>query len=378
MILNKLRTRLILSHALPVLILLPILGFTLLYLLESQYLLGTLADQLKDQSSLIIAFTQGNQATWSNANDAQRMIESLKPLVEARVMLLNNQGQLLASSLAKDSTRQGEFMDFPVVHDALEGKTAWQTEYNPFMGSRIVDTAVPVLDSQGQVSGIVRLSYDITKIDSEMAALGNLVWLSIFIGAIFALAVALLLARSLSQPLFKMAEAVTKLGPGHSPSSLPENGPEELSTVARSYNQVAQRLHALELGRRQFLANIVHELGTPLGAVKAASQALQHGASADPELAVELADGIGKQVDQLRLLLDDLTLLGETEIGTLSLNSTWVNMEDLVRSQCLAYAYLVKQKDIELTYHIKGNLPLLYGDGNRLGQILANLLSNAL
>ncbi len=67
---NKLRTRLILSHALPVLVLIPILGFTLVYLLETQYVLGTLASQLTDQASLVVEFTQNDPRVWSQRTDA--------------------------------------------------------------------------------------------------------------------------------------------------------------------------------------------------------------------------------------------------------------------------------------------------------------------
>ncbi len=304
-------------------------------------------------------------------------MDRLRSHIDARLMILDSQGNLLASSLAKDTSRLGEFMDFPVVQQALKGQKSWQIDNNSFMGGRIVDTALPVTNNLGQVVGIVRLSYDIVGIENTVQVLRGLVFLALLIGAGFALALALLLARSLSRPLLRMSEAVTRLSPGKPPVPLPETGPEEVRTVAVSYNQMAKRLYALELERRQFLASIVHELGTPLGAIKAAAQALQYGATADPELSADLVAGIGKHVDQLRLLIDDLTLFGETEVGALALRRDWINLEELIQTQCLAFAYLLKQKQIGLTYHIRNDLPAFYGDPSRLGQVLANLLNNA-
>ncbi|HVU14372.1 MAG TPA: ATP-binding protein [Phototrophicaceae bacterium] len=374
---NKLRTQLIVSHALPVLVFIPILGFTLVYLLETQYVLGTLAGQLTDQAALVVEFTQDDQGVWSQSTDAMRLVERLRSHIDARLMILDAQGKLLASSLASDASRDGQLMNFPVVQQALQGKKAWQIDYNPFMSAQIVDTALPVSNNQGQVIGIVRLSYNIAQIENETLALRGLVFVALLIAAGFALLLALLLARSISQPLSQMAEAVGRLSPGKPPLPLSETGPEEVRTVAVSYNQLAKRLYALELERRQFLASIVHELGTPLGAIKAAAQALQYGATEDPELSADLVAGIGKHVDQLRLLIDDLTLFGETEVGALTLRRDWINLEELIQTQCLAFAYLLKQKNIELTYHIRGDLPAFYGDPSRLGQVLANLLNNA-
>ena len=90
-----------------------------------------------------------------------------------------------------------------------------------------------------------------------------------------------------------------------------------------------------------------------------------------------MAAGISSQVDVLRLLLDDLTLLGESELKQLTLNVQSVDLGEIIQSQCQMYAYLMIQKRIKLTFKLQMNPFIIRGDPIRLSQIVANLLHNA-
>lgn len=374
---RKLWPRLMISHALPILILLPIISLVLLYLLETRYSLGNLAGQLIAQGTLITEFTQEDVNAWTSATAAREIIERLSPHISGRLMLLDKNGRLLSSSMDADTPRLGQIVEFPAVQQALQAQTNWQVGYSPFMLTRIIDMGMPVLDDNDQVLGVVRLSYDISQLEQNTVSFRWLVGITIFAGTTIALLLGLLLARSLSSPLAQLTNAFKQLKPGDPPATLLETGPDEVKTLALNFNQMTQRLHALEKSRQQLLANIVHELGTPLGAIKAAAQALENGAISEPQLASELAIGISSQVDQLRLLIDDLTLLSETEIRDLVLHRQSINLEELLQIQCRSYTWLLDQKHITLLYDPSNLLPRIEADANRISQILANLLHNA-
>jgi len=372
---HKLHTRLIISHTLPILILLPAIAFVFLYLLESRHSIGDLADQLAGQGTLIIQIAPAE--VWKDPIKAAQVIDQVKSNIPSRIMLLDATGHLLASSLDTDKDRIGQMIDFATVRQAVNGQTNWLVDYSPFMRTRILDMATPLLDENNRVVGIVRLSYDVTTIEQRTVPLTWLIGITFVAGTALALLLGIGLARSLNAPLMHLTQAVSVLTPGSHVQDLPENGPYEVKTVARSYNSMAHRLHELELTRRQLIANVVHELGTPLGAIKAAVEALRNGAVSDQTLAGELALGMNCQVDQIGLLIDDLALLGESEIKPISLDREWCNLEELIQVECHSYAYLVKQKRISLAYNIKVDLPRVFADKRRLTQILANLVHNA-
>ncbi len=375
--LKSLRTRLSFSHMLPVIIIAPIVTFVFLYLLETQYFLSNLASELIVQANIVQHFTERNPTLWESPSEAQNIVRQLESSIPARLMLLDSKGRLLASSLVSDENRDGSIIQMPVVITALQGQSAWLIAYNPFIGERIIDAAVPVENASGQVIGVVRLSHDLRSIEDKLSPVWGLILISLLVAIILAVLLALVLANSLSLPLRHLTQAVTKLSPELPPQHIPEEGPTEVKALAESFNQLSRRLYETEQSRRSLLASFVHELGTPLGAIKAASQALQAGAVSDPELGVDLAEGINVEVEQLRRLLDDLVLLGETQVRTPALQLQQMHIGEMIESVCRAYAYLVKQKNIQLEYEIDSSLPIIQADPARIHQIVSNLIHNA-
>jgi signal transduction histidine kinase len=132
----------------------------------------------------------------------------------------------------------------------------------------------------------------------------------------------------------------------------------------------------LERSRQALLTGIVHELGRPLGAIKAAAQTIRN--SADHQLAVDLAAGINDQVDELRLQIDDLTLLGEMELEGLRMALAPVDIVELLEHQTRQFASFAANRGIVLTCAPVSALPLLNADPKRVEQIIGNLVHNAL
>jgi two-component system sensor histidine kinase BaeS len=184
-----------------------------------------------------------------------------------------------------------------------------------------------------------------------------------------------MLARSLGAPLLHLTEAVARFSPEKSPEFLPEQGPDELKTLAITFNRQSRHLYELERTRKILLSGIVHELGRPLGSIKTAAQTIQH--NEDRMLCAELAGGISDQIDQLRLQIDDLALLGELEVQGLLLNCEPVDLGELVEGQCRQFARLAAHQGLTLTCQLPAMLPLIVADPQRIGQVLSNLLNNA-
>src|SRR5512138_886369 len=96
--LHSLRDRLILSHVLPLLIILPIMGLALAYILETRYLLPQVADDLISSAALLARFSANQPEVWLSPEYAQAMLENTALQSSAQVMLLTPDGRLLAAS----------------------------------------------------------------------------------------------------------------------------------------------------------------------------------------------------------------------------------------------------------------------------------------
>jgi hypothetical protein len=108
---KTLRNRLILSHILPLLIILPLMGIGLIYVLETQVYLPTLSKELENDARFLAQLTQSDAAIWSSSSKAQAFVDRYSTRNQARMMLLDPDGLLLASSDPLDQKRLGQTLD---------------------------------------------------------------------------------------------------------------------------------------------------------------------------------------------------------------------------------------------------------------------------
>ena len=159
---------------------------------------------------------------------------------------------------------------------------------------------------------------------------------------------------------------------------LPERGPEEINHLLRSVNALVTRLESLEQARRQFVANLVHELGRPLGALQPAIEALRGRAGCDKDLRQELLAGMQNEVGQLRRLLDDLAGLHDEVLGTLELALQPTPLSAWLPDILAPWREAAQAKGLAWRAAIPSDLPRLELDRDRFSQALGNLVSNAI
>jgi len=186
------------------------------------------------------------------------------------------------------------------------------------------------------------------------------------------------LAVNLQRPIAELTQAIHAIAAENHPSPLPERGPVELQTLARAFNRLLGRLSLLEVSRRRLLANLVHELGRPLGALLAATEALAGGAADSPHLRDELLLGMQDEIGRLRRLLDDLAGMHDRTLGALELNQRPVDLKSWLPAVLAPWRETARANGIAWRADIPPDLPRIVVDPDRLAQVFGNLLSNAI
>jgi two-component system sensor histidine kinase BaeS len=374
---NTLRRRFVLSHVLPLLMIIPIMGITLIYMLETQVLQPSLVSELQVDALLIAAITDDMPDIWHDAAQAQAIATRVDPTLAARVMLLDASGHVLASSEPDEAWLVGRQLEHPALPSILAGTINMHTDYGPLMQSQIADVFVPALGPQRQVMGIVRLSYPVGSVFVQFVRSRYLIAGVLAIGLVIGSAVGWVLAMDLSHSLRRVTQDVYRLASGQVLSPLPEQGMQEVRLLLRAFNALTQRLHTAEETRRQLLANLVHELGRPLGALHSAVQALQNGAAADECLCDELLAGMAAEIQGLQREVAELTLLRDQLVGRLQLECHPVLLGEWLSNALSPWREAARGKGLLWETSIPPDLPVLDIDPNRVGQALGNLLSNA-
>jgi len=193
---------------------------------------------------------------------------------------------------------------------------------------------------------------------------------------VLALALAYALSRWVSRPLAQMAEAARALAAGeHQP--IPVEGPAEVQTLARAFNEMSRQVEASQRSQRDFVANVSHELKTPLTSIQGFAQAILDGAADDPQSIRQAAQVIHDEAGRMHRLVLDLLELARLDAGTADLRREPVDLAALARN--VAQRMAPQAQEAQVTLRVAGEESLtVYGDGDRLAQVLLNLLDNAL
>ena len=374
---HTLRGRLVLSHVLPILLIIPLLGLALIYVIETQVLIPDLSRELAGEAQLAARMAGVQPRLWDDPAEARQFLHQVSQGLASRVMLLTPEGLLLASSDTGDAGRLGSTLDAPGLAEAAQGRLVVRTSYSQGMQAEIVDVFAPVQDAGGRVVGLVRLSQRYTTVAQEFLRLRYLIAGVLFLGLLGGVALGWWIAVTLSRPLQRAAQAVYDLALGERGERLPVQGPLELRQLAQAVNHLVERLRLLETGRQRLLANLVHELGRPLGAIHAGLQTLLRGARSDPRVLEELLSGIDDQVLRLDHLLDDLSHLHGQVLGPLELQRQPIEVAGWLEQALVPWRQAAAARKLSLELRVPPGLPTLEADPLRLEQALGNLLSNA-
>ena len=187
-----------------------------------------------------------------------------------------------------------------------------------------------------------------------------------------------ILARGLRRaavPLSDVMEAADRVAAGDHDVQVPERGPRRFRRLARSFNAMTERLRASERERRNLIADVAHELRTPLTVIQGQAEGLLDGLyPADREHLEPLLE----ETRVMSRLLNDLLTLSTAEAGALRLHREPVQPHTLVREAEEAFEGPAAVAGVTLESHVAPDLPMVDVDSVRIGEVLANLLSNAL
>jgi len=191
-----------------------------------------------------------------------------------------------------------------------------------------------------------------------------------------AAAVSWLVARRLVEPVHQVVQVAQRLADGHYETVTPEPqlGPE-FASLTRSMNLLSRRLATTEAQRRRLTADLAHQLRTPVAAVAATVEALIDGVlDPDPATLGTLADQAGR----LHRLIADLEKVSRAEERRLVLDPAPQPLAPVVQRCLAAVRDRYRAKDVDLALSADPATPVVRIDADRIGEVMANLLDNAL
>lgn len=192
---------------------------------------------------------------------------------------------------------------------------------------------------------------------------------------ITALAVTWYFTRRVKRSISQVAAAASEVANGRYDDRVMDPGlGGEFATLAQSYNSLAQRLAKVEAVRRRMLADLAHEMRTPLATVDAHLEAVEDGIRSLDE---ETLNVIRLSTHRLGRLAEDIAAVSQAEEGTLDIHAQLVETSVLATAASEGAQDRFVAKGVRLDLHVNTDDPVL-ADPDRIGQVLSNLLDNAL
>lgn len=194
------------------------------------------------------------------------------------------------------------------------------------------------------------------------------------VGGVVAFILALLISRNIAQPLQALVQAAASVAQGHFDEIVPEKGPREVRSLAFAFNRMSAEVRGTQESQRDFLANVSHDLKTPLTSIQGYSQAIMDGAARNPSAAAQI---IHDEAERLNRMVTELTDLARLQAGRLSMKLTALDLSAILAAIAQRLMVVAQKKNIQI-YLNTAATPQIAGDGDRLVQVFTNLISNAI
>ena len=236
--------------------------------------------------------------------------------------------------------------------------------------------ANPVNLGDQQAIGAIVVATPKTDVSNRVLALIERLAVAGLLGLLVAGLLAAYLARRIVRPVLQLSDAADEVAAGRYVVRVPQRAPGELGHLSERFGQMADRLAEAETMERNFLMSVSHELRTPLTAIRGHVSALLEGVVPDPELRQASLETVEAEARRLERLVGDILDLAKLDTHRFTVMNEEVDMSALLDQAFETYRDEARRRSIDYRREVRSS-PVITSDGDRVLQVVGNLLSNA-
>lgn len=306
-------------------------------------------------------------------------LEMISNLYEGRVMIIN-----ASLKVVKDTygISEGKTIISEEVIMCFQGGSAWHYDKQHGyieMTTPIIDTSAAAQDGKtnGRTVGVMLTSISNEAIVGTIETLNHNAVLLENLMLIAILAVAIILSIVLIRPFNRLTKAINEVKAGYSDASISVPDYAETIHIVDAFNQLLARMRALDESRQEFVANVSHELKTPITSMKVLADSLLDQQDVPVQLYREFLVDIAEEIDREDKTINDLLALVKMDKTAAKLNISVVNMNNLAEIILKRLRPIARKNDIEVNL-VSAREVLAEVDEVKMSLILTNLVENAI
>lgn len=297
-------------------------------------------------------------------------LQRVDDLADIRLLVLDDAGTILADSRPDTLTVPEDVREMIVARDTTE-----QGKFGGLLSGSWIFISVRVPNNRWIVlatpsTTLRRLSTWGNKLIQPLLRTGIL---ALIVSALLAW----LIARWVAAPWSKAAGVARAVAAGDYEQRIDAIGPVEAESMALAFNDMVQRVQSSRRAQRDFVANVSHELKTPLTSIQGFAQAILDGTAEDRDQIEHAAQVIFDESDRLGRLVEDLLDLARLDARQVDLKREALELAGLIQSVLDRLEIRAQENEVKLSNQLV-TLPTIIGDGDRLAQVITNLIDNAI
>ncbi len=295
----------------------------------------------------------------------------LSTVYNGRILIINRSGRIIKDTYDID---EGKYMLSEEVIQCFEGvDTSYYDESNDY-----IEQTVSLKDGKSkQIDGVMLVSISTGEIRDSIEILehrGNLLMLAI---SILVLVLGYLLSKSLVKPFTRVSKAIEELTDGYLDEEISVPDYSETQMLSSVFNKMLKRMKVLDDSRQEFVANVSHELKTPMTSIKVLADSLVGQEDVPVELYKEFMQDIAVEIDRENKIITDLLALVKMDKKASDLNIEKVNINELMESILKRLKPIADKKKVELV--LETYRPIVAEvDEVKLSLALSNLVENGI
>ena len=349
--------------------------------------IATVQNQLRVVGNHLISnnYLNNNQSDELNYSASKDVIdaelETISDLYEGRVLIVDSGLRVIMDTYG---ISEGKTIISEEVIRCFQGEnTSYYDKEHGYieMTVPIVDTNTPAEDGSvnpsGTIVGVMLTSISNEAIINTMEVLNRRAVILenlMFVGVI---AVALLMAIVLTKPLNKVTSAINEVEAGYTDERISVAGYSETAHIVNAFNQLLKRMKVLDDSRQEFVANVSHELKTPMASMKVLADSLLAQGDVPAELYKEFMEDIVSEIDRENQIITDLLALVKMDKKVQELNVTSVSINDLTELILKRLRPIARKKDVEMVFESMRPVTAEV-DEVKMTLIMTNLVENAI
>ena len=378
----SLRTRLILSYVLIIVLCLGIVAASLVVLLGDQINRMSMARLADTTLPIYVQFRAAARGQVS-LNQAWTNLQEMSQETGTYIFLLDSEDTVIKQAIPEDSSWTPP-PKLEITKPPGNRPTPYRGIYAAPDGETFIFVAQPV-------AGLFRPPNPATPPNPETLVLAvprsqalsiwadfakPFLWAGLAALAVSVL-IAVVLARSVYVPIRRVTNAAEEIARGNYEQQVPVDGPKEVKGLAMSFNQMSKQVKHSQQMLRDFVADVSHELRSPLTSIKGFAQAMVDGTAKGKEAQLKAATVIEDESKRMMRLVEELLEFSRLESGQVTMVKEPVDLKELLQQCYEIFSMHAEEKGIKLKTDIEP-LPPIIGDIDRLEQVFSNLLDNAL